>query len=152
METAQIVKMLLTSPDFDAGEEIPEKYTCDGDNVSPALELDNIPPETKSLAILMDDPDAPSGTWTHWLVWDIMPAKEIEESYQGGTMGINDFRTISYQGPCPPIGTHRYFIRVYALDVILDLAAGSTRDDLLKAMEYHIIGTGELMGLYSQAD
>jgi len=151
METAQVVKILLTSPDFNAGEEIPAKHTCDGDNLSPALVLDNIPPEAKSLAIIMDDPDAPSGTWTHWLVWDIPPATEIEENYTGGTMGKNDFGSIGFQGPCPPIGTHRYFIRVYALDVLLGLAAGSTRDELLKAMEYHIIGAGELMGVYSQS-
>ncbi|NDK55804.1 YbhB/YbcL family Raf kinase inhibitor-like protein [Pontibacter sp. BT213] len=143
--------MLLKSPSFEAGDTIPTRYTCDGENVNPALELNDIPPDTRSLALIMDDPDAPAGTWTHWLVWDIAPGTNIAEKSEAGTMGINDFGTTNYQGPCPPIGIHRYFFRVYALDTTLELPTGSTREELLKAMEYHVIGSGELMGLYSHA-
>ena len=149
MEPVELVKILLKSAAFEAGDTIPVQFTCDGDNVSPALELDNIPAETVSLAILMEDPDAPSGTWTHWLAWDIPPSATIEENSSEGILGKNDFGTTLYQGPCPPIGTHRYFFRVYALDTKLELPAGSTRPEMLKAMEYHVIGSGELVGLYS---
>lgn len=149
MEQATLQKLLLKSPAFEAGENIPARHTCDGENINPALELDNIPPETRSLALIVDDPDAPAGTWTHWLVWDIAPSNIIEEKSEKGTMGLNDFGTTIYRGPCPPLGVHRYFFRVYAMDKTLDLPAGSTRKEMLKAMEYHIIGSGELMGLYS---
>ncbi|WP_162426824.1 YbhB/YbcL family Raf kinase inhibitor-like protein [Pontibacter pudoricolor] len=150
MEPVKPVKIHLKSSAFDAGETIPEQYTCDGDDVNPGLELDNIPAATVSLAILMEDPDAPSGTWTHWLAWNIPPSQTIEENSAEGVLGKNDFGTILYQGPCPPMGTHRYFFRVYALDIKLDLPAGSTREQMLKALEFHVIGSGELMGLYSK--
>jgi Raf kinase inhibitor-like YbhB/YbcL family protein len=149
MEQATLLKLLIKSPAFVTGETIPTRYTCDGENINPELELDNIPLETRSLAVIVEDPDAPTGNWTHWLVWDITPGNGIEENSEAGTMGINDFRTTIYQGPCPPIGTHRYYFRVYALDKMLGLPVGSTREEMLKAMEYHIIGSGELMGLYS---
>ena len=149
MEQATLLKLLIKSPAFATGETIPNRFTCDGENINPELELDNLPPETRSLAVIVDDPDAPTGNWTHWLVWDIAPGNSIEENSEAGTMGINDFRTTIYQGPCPPIGTHRYYFRVYALDKMLGLPVGSTREEMLKAMEYHIIGSGELMGLYS---
>lgn len=148
--TVVLTKLELKSPDFEAGENIPVQYTCDGENINPALELHNIPPETVSLAILMEDPDAPTGTWTHWLAWDIPNTTKIEENAVVGTQGINDFGTTTYQGPCPPIGTHRYFFRVYALDIKLELPIGSSREEMQKALEYHVIGSGELMGTYGQ--
>lgn len=151
MESTELIKIQLTSPAFEAGEKIPTRFTCDGEDISPELQMDNLPPETQSLAIIMDDPDAPSGTWTHWLVWNILPDNVIKENNTEGVLGINDFGSIKYQGPCPPIGSHRYFFRVYALDTRLSLPFGSTHDELLKAMEYHILGSGELMGVYSLA-
>lgn len=151
MEQATLLKLLIKSPAFETGENIPARYTCDGENINPALELENIPQGTQSLALIVDDPDAPAGTWTHWLVWDLPPNNLIEENSEKGIMGLNDFGKSIYQGPCPPIGVHRYFFRVYAMDKPLGLPAGSTREEMLKAMEYHIIGSGELMGLYSHA-
>ncbi|MBC5774743.1 YbhB/YbcL family Raf kinase inhibitor-like protein [Pontibacter sp. KCTC 32443] len=151
MEPITLTKLQLESPAFNAGEKIPSEYTCDGENINPELELDNIPSPTVSLALLMEDPDAPAGTWTHWLLWDIPITNKIEENSAVGVPGINDFGNSKYQGPCPPIGTHRYFFRVYALDTTLGLPMGSKKEELLKAMEYHVIGSGELMGTYGQS-
>ena len=149
MQNTVLVKLNVSSPAFDAGEYIPAKFACDGENINPKLELADLPPETVSLALIVEDPDAPNGTWTHWLVWDIPPTNVIEENSIPGVRGLNDFGTLDYGGPCPPIGTHRYFFRVYALDTKLNLSEGSTRDDMMKALEYHVIGSGELMGNYS---
>ena len=138
--------------------KIPAKYTCDGVNVSPALEWGQAPEGVKSYALICDDPDAPVGTWVHWVYYDI-PAetKGLPENVApdkkpptGGKQGVNDFRKIGYGGPCPPGGTHRYFFKLYVLDVVLELAGGATKQQLLDAMEGHILAQTQLMGLYKR--
>ncbi|MFD2247857.1 YbhB/YbcL family Raf kinase inhibitor-like protein [Pontibacter ruber] len=151
METKSTVRLSVSSPAFREGEHIPSRYTCDGENINPALEVGRLPEGTQSLALIVDDPDAPGGTWTHWLVWDIDPATTlIREDSKPGTEGRNDFGNVQYGGPCPPGGTHRYYFKLYALDRKLGLREGSSRQDLLKAMEQHVLGSGELMGRYSR--
>jgi Raf kinase inhibitor-like YbhB/YbcL family protein len=150
--------MKLTSSAFDESGMIPGKYTCDGADVSPPLKWDSLPDGTKSLALICDDPDAPMGTWVHWVYYDI-PAetKDLSENVvsderpaSGGVQGINDFRRIGYGGPCPPGGTHRYFFKLYALDILLNLSPGATKNQVLEAMENHILDHAELMGKYSR--
>ena len=143
-------ELTITSPAFGNNKPIPSKYTCDGDNVNPTLNIEGTPEETKSLVLIVDDPDAPMGTWDHWIVWNIPPTNKIEENSVPGTEGLNDFRKHSYGGPCPPSGTHRYFFKVYALDTKLDLNPNSRKKDVEKAMKNHILAKGELVGLYSR--
>jgi len=148
--------MTIASPAFRAGEMIPAEFSCDGPNVSPPLVFENIPAEAKSLAIIVDDPDAPAGTWVHWVAYNIPAgtkelAKNIppqKELSNGTRQGTNDFRRISYGGPCPPGGTHRYFFKLYALDIVPNLAAGATKAQLLDAMKGHILDQAELMAKY----
>jgi len=148
--------MEIKSSAFGSGEMIPVKYTCDGADFSPPLEWTAGPAGTKSFALICDDPDAPMGTWVHWVVYDIPPTTTMlaegitreRELTGGGTQGINDFRKIGYGGPCPPGGTHRYFFRLYALDTLLGLKPGITKDQLLKAMKGHILAEAQLMGTY----
>lgn len=147
-ETA-VQKLIVASPAFENSTRIPEKYTCDGDDVNPPLNIGGLPKGTKSLVLIVDDPDAPMGTWDHWVVWNIPPTEKIEENSVPGTEGLNDFRRHSYGGPCPPSGTHRYFFKVYALDIMLDLDPGSRKGDVERAMEGHILAIGEIIGLYS---
>lgn len=141
----------IESPAFRQNGQIPQKYTCDGEDVNPPLRITNVPPSAKSLALIVDDPDAPGRTWVHWVVWNI-PAStsEIGEDSvpDGSAQGMNDFRKNPYGGPCPPSGTHRYFFKLYALDTTLDLGSRSTKPDLEGAMRGHIVGQAELMGLY----
>ena len=143
-------QLLVSSSAFVNNGSIPKKYTCDGKNVNPPLIIENIPDNTKSLAIVVDDPDAPINTWVHWLVWNVQPTEKIMEGCVPGNEGINDFRQHNYGGPCPPSGTHRYFFRVYALDVKLNLGAGANRHELEAAMKNHVLGYGHLVGLYSR--
>ncbi|MBN1897636.1 MAG: YbhB/YbcL family Raf kinase inhibitor-like protein [Spirochaetes bacterium] len=151
-------KMILTSSAFKEGGMIPSKYTCDGENISPSVSWENFPEGTKSFAIICDDPDAPAGTWVHWVIFNI-PAKtrslpanvSPEKELNDGTLqGLNDFRKIGYGGPCPPSGVHRYFFKIYALDVVLELSAGATKAQLLKAMENHILAQAKIMGRYQR--
>lgn len=143
-------KLNISSPAFEDGGMIPALYTCEGKNINPPFEIGGIPEEAKCLAIIMDDPDAPAGTWVHWLVWNIPVTHHIRENHAPGMEGINDFQKPNYGGPCPPSGTHRYFIKIYALDALLDLPASSSKNLLEKAMSEHIIGFGELTGLYKR--
>ncbi len=143
-------ELTVTSPAFENNKLIPSKYTCDGDDVNPTLVIKEIPEETKSLVLIVADPDAPMGTWDHWIVWNIPPTDKIEEDTVPGTEGLNDFRKHSYGGPCPPSGTHRYFFKVYALDTKLNLDSNSRKRDVEKAMKDHILAQGELVGLYSR--
>jgi len=143
-------KLTITSPAFENNGFIPVKYTGDGDDVNPPLNIGGISEETKSLVLIVDDPDAPMGTWDHWIVWNIPPSEKIEEDSVPGVEGLNDFRKRSYGGPSPPFGTHRYFFKVYALDTKLDLAPNSRKKDVERAMKGHIIAQGELIGLYSR--
>ncbi len=139
-------------------QTIPQHYTCDGDNVSPPLEWGDVPDETKSLALIAEDPDAPGGTFTHWVLYN-MPANlrrlpenvRRDEILPNGTLqGINSFQRIGYGGPCPPGGTHRYYFRLYALDSMLELPPGVSKEMLLEAMEGHILAQTEVMGRYSR--
>ena len=141
----------VTSSAFAEGEVIPRRYTCDAQNVSPPLTLSGVPADAFSLALILDDPDAPGGTWVHWVEFNIDPVSEIPEDVGAlGTAGLNSFGITIYGGPCPPSGTHRYFFKVFALDVTLNLAAGASKAQLLAAMEGHVIAQAELMGLYSR--
>lgn len=150
-QTSEMVKALTISSDaFNDHGIIPAKYTCDGDNVNPPLTIGNIPKETKSLALIVDDPDAPIRTWVHWIVWNIPPAKKIKENEILGDEGVNDFGNNHYGGPCPPSGTHLYLFKVYALDKLLDLNPSATKIELEKAMSPHIIGFGKLVGSYKR--
>ena len=144
--------MEISSPAFPAEGMIPSKYTCDGDNVNPPLNIKKIPSRTKSLAIIVDDPDAPVNTWVHWIAWDIPVTPIIKENTQVGTEGLNDFQHCGYEGPCPFSGTHRYHFKVYALDTILSLPYGSLVRNLEKSMSEHIIGFGEIVGMYKKME
>jgi Raf kinase inhibitor-like YbhB/YbcL family protein len=147
-----VKKIVVKSPAFENNQLIPTKYTCDGDDVNPPLTIEDVPEGTKSLVMIVDDPDAPSGTWNHWVVWNIPPdTRKIEENTFPGTEGISTSRKHAYGGPCPPYGTHRYFFKVYALDAKLDLTADSTKNDVEKAMGSHILAEGELLGLYRRS-
>lgn len=129
---------------------IPPEYTCDGKDINPPLEISDFPDGTKTLALIMEDPDAPRGVFDHWLVWNISPNEAIAEQTNPGISGINDFGKTGYGGPCPPSGVHRYFFKIYALDTKLDLPAGADKKALLEAMTGHILAEGEIMGLYQK--
>jgi Raf kinase inhibitor-like YbhB/YbcL family protein len=141
----------VSSPVFENNKLIPAKYTCDGNDVNPPLTIEGTPAETKSLVLIVDDPDAPSGTWDHWVVWNIPPINRIEENSVPGTEGLTTDRQHSYGGPCPPWGTHRYFFKVYALDTLLDLSPNSSKKDVEKAVQGHVLAKGELIGLYRRS-
>jgi Raf kinase inhibitor-like YbhB/YbcL family protein len=146
------MEMTLTSQAFRYGNPIPAKYTCDGDGVNPHLVIHAVPEAARSLALVMDDPDAPNGLWVHWVLWDIPPeTAEIREHTVpfGAEQGLNSWGNRSYGGPCPPSGEHRYFFRLYALDSRLRLPVETTKDDLERSMEGHILATAELMGTYA---
>ncbi len=140
----------VTSPSFKENELMPAKYTCEGINVSPPLDIKNIPAQTKSIAIIMDDPDAAGGTYDHWIVWNLEPAQAIAENIEAGILGRNGSGNTSYKGPCPPTGTHHYHFKVYALDMMLTLKEGSSKAELQTAMQEHIIANGDLVGLYQK--
>ena len=141
-------ELTVKSPAFENNKLIPSKYTCDGEEVSPPLTVEGIPEKTKSLALIMEDPDAPAGLFIHWLVWNIPPTDKIQENSVPGTEGLNTNQKNSYHGPCPPGGTHRYYFKVYALDTLLKLGAFSEKEVLENAMQNHILAYGELLGLY----
>ena len=152
------VVFMLTSTAFKHEGMIPTQYTCDSADISPQLAWSNVPESTKSFALICDDPDAPSGDWVHWVMFNI-PAetRELKEKVASDTVlpngarhGITDFRKYGYGGPCPPRGTHRYFFKLYALDSMLTLTDKVTKKDLLEAMKGHILGQAELMGKYSR--
>jgi len=148
----------VTSSAFNNGGMIPAKYTCDGSDISPPLQWQPVPESTESIAVICDDPDAPVGTFVHWVLFNL-PAQtnELVENIPaaealpgGGVHGRNDFGRLGYGGPCPPSGTHRYFFKIYALDAKVNLQPGCRKSDLLKAMEGHILGQGQLMGKYKR--
>lgn len=149
----------VTSSAFTPGGVIPKQYTCDGKNISPPLAWAGVPSNAKSLVLIADDPDAPVGTWVHWVVFNIPSAvRELPEAIApietlstGGTQGKSSFGKIGYGGPCPPSGAHRYFFKIYALDTELNLRSASTKDDVVKAMDGHVIAEGQLMGKYQRS-
>jgi Raf kinase inhibitor-like YbhB/YbcL family protein len=142
-------KLVVECPEFNQNGHIPLQYTCDGENINPPVEISNIPADAKTLALIMEDPDAPSGTFIHWLLWNFYPQDKIMEKTSFGVSGINSFGRTGYAGPCPPSGTHRYYFKVFALDRELTIVAGEDKKSLLEAMEGHVLATGELMGRYS---
>ncbi len=145
-------KMKITSSAFQEGGSIPSKFSCDGADTSPPLQIADVPSGAKSLVLIVDDPDAPSGLFTHWTVWNISPQTSsiAEGNTPNGVQGTSDFGKSGYGGPCPPSGTHRYYFKIFALDRELDLPSGAKRGQLDAAMKGHVIAQGELMGRYSR--
>lgn len=152
------MEIKLKSTAFGEDGMIPKKYTCEGLDVSPPFSWTAVPAGTKSLAFTCDDPDAPGGTWVHWVLFNL-PAniQELPENIpqqkmlaNGAKQGMNDFRNVGYGGPCPPTGTHRYYFRLHALDTKIDLEAGIKKKQLMEAMEGHILAEGQLMGKYKR--
>jgi Raf kinase inhibitor-like YbhB/YbcL family protein len=148
------ISMELTSTAFSYSEEIPVKYSCNGGDISPQLSWNEPPAGTQSFVILMDDPDAPSGTYDHWVLFNVPPeTRTLLENFQPAApiiVGKNSSGQNKYAGPCPPAGTHRYFFKLYALDATLSLSASAYKNDVIAAMEGHILAQGELMGTFSQ--
>lgn len=145
--------MKLTSSAFNQNESIPAIYTCDGYNIAPPLEIHDVPVNTKSLVLIVDDPDAPRGTWIHWIVWNIDPETTlIEENVVpiGAVEGTTSFGKPGYGGPCPPSGAHRYFFKMYALNAILDLLEGASVEELVSVMKNHVVAETQLMGVYER--
>jgi len=156
------MSLSLTSPAFEAGGKIPSKYTCEGDDVSPPLKIAGVPEGTKSLALIVDDPDAPDPkapkvVWVHWVLYNLAPSSDAVPEYRGGgapdgaTVGLNSWQKASYGGPCPPIGRHRYFHKLYALDTTLP-AKPMTKAELEAAMKGHVVAQAELIGTYQKGD
>ncbi|WP_313889962.1 MULTISPECIES: YbhB/YbcL family Raf kinase inhibitor-like protein [Nostoc] len=150
--------MKLESSAFEANDLIPAKYTCDGEDISPPIVWDEVPIETESIVLIVDDPDAPGRTFVHWVVYDI-PATvhqlpehiaTVKTLPNGGVQGKNDFGKFGYGGPCPPSGIHRYFFKLYAIDKKLGLSAGASKNQLLAAIDSHILATAELIGRYKR--
>ena len=150
LANAEEGSMKLTSTAFSENAPIPAKYTCQGDDVNPPLEISGIPPAAKTLALIVDDPDAPMKTWVHWVVFNIAPTGEIKEASVPGLQGSNDFHKNAWGGPCPPSGTHRYYFKLYALDSTLDLKEGATKEQLEGAMKGRTLTQAQLMGVYQK--
>ena len=151
-ELIQDINMKLISSAFNHGNPIPSKYTCDGQDISPPLAFSDIPENTKSFALIMDDPDAPMGIWDHWIIFNMFSSiQNINEGETPKSMGgRNSWGRTGYGGPCPPSGEHRYFFKAYALDTELNLEEGVTKEELIEAMNGHIVGKAVLMGTYSR--
>ena len=152
--------MQIKSNAFRPEEKIPERYTCRGEDISPDISWENVPDKARTFALIMDDPDAPGGTWVHWVVYNIPAATRslpvhvstADKLENGAIQGITSFRKIGYGGPCPPVGhgPHRYYFKLYALDTRLELEPGASKEDLLKAMDGHILDQSELMGRFER--
>jgi hypothetical protein len=143
----------LESSAFEHAQAIPNRHTCDGEDLSPPLRWANVPEEARSLALLVDDPDAPNGVFTHWVAWGLDPGSDgLGEGEAGPSEGRNDFGTVGYRGPCPPPGhgRHRYVFRLYALDQGVELASGAGKDELEQAVVGHVVTTAELVGTYER--
>jgi Raf kinase inhibitor-like YbhB/YbcL family protein len=160
--SAGAARLLLSSPAFEPGGEIPRRYTCEGEETSPPLAWSGLPPETKSVALIVDDPDAPDPaapqrTWVHWVVYNLPPTVQglpegasARELPDGARQGLNDWNRPGYGGPCPPIGRHRYVHKLYALDAVLPPLRPATKAELEKTMAGHVLGSAELVGTYAQ--
>jgi len=152
------MEMRVRSSAFTDGGMIPERYTCDGEGISPPIAWEHVSDNIRSFALICEDPDAPMGTFTHWVVYDLPPdVSELPENVpnkdhlpNGGVHGINSLHKIGYFGPCPPSGTHRYFFKVYALDKKLDIRPGADKDHLMEAMKRHVVAQGQIMGKYQR--
>jgi Raf kinase inhibitor-like YbhB/YbcL family protein len=141
----------IKSPAFTENGPIPQKYTCQGENCNPPLEIEGIPPETKSLVLIVDDPDAPLGTWVHWVVYNIPVGPSIGEKSVPGKEGLTSVGNQPYHGPCPPSGTHRYFFKLFALNTLLDFKSPPDKAALARAMRRHVLDKAELVGLYKKS-
>ncbi len=157
--TGHVMKIQITSTAFADGQPIPVKYTADALDISPPLAWSNAPAGAKSFALIADDPDAPTGTWVHWVIYDLPPATarlaedqfKVAQFKNGAKQGLNDFKKTGYNGPAPPPGkAHRYYFKLYALDKMTGLAPNMTKADLLKAMDGHVLGEGQLKGTYQR--
>ncbi len=142
--------MEIKSPEFKDGQYIPAKFTCEGADINPELVVYNIPEKTKSLGLIVDDPDAPRGTWVHWVVFDIPVLSRIKENSIPGKQGVNSAQGRNYHGPCPPSGVHRYFFKLYALDTMLNLKEGINKEQFEKAAQGHVLAQAQLFGLYQK--
>jgi Raf kinase inhibitor-like YbhB/YbcL family protein len=145
--------MKIMSSAFENNAKIPARYTCDGENINPPLSFVNVPENTKSLVLIVDDPDSPTGTWAHWVVYNIDPkTKEIPENSipQGAVLGMTTFGRAGYGGPCPGAGIHRYFFKLYALSETLTLSSNADKQTVIKAMKDSVLGQAELIGLYAR--
>lgn len=152
MPETKAATLIVKSEAFEHEGTIPEKYTCDGQGINPPLQLEDLPKGTESLVIIAADPDAPRGTFDHWLAWNIPPITIIDENYTGGVSGMNGAGKTGYYGPCPPSGSHRYYFYVYALDTTLHLQAGSNKKALLEEIQKHLLAKGILMGRYERKE
>jgi Raf kinase inhibitor-like YbhB/YbcL family protein len=150
MAQTVIHKLNISSPAFDHEGNIPSKYTCEGEGINPPITIEGIPDETKSLAMIVEDPDAPGGTYDHWLVWNIPNMEIIRENSNPGISGTNSSGKTGFHPPCPPKGTHRYYFTLFALDSEIELAPGESKVQLQKAMKQHILAKGALMGKYQR--
>jgi len=142
--------LTISSPAFNNGGNIPAEFTCEGEDKNPPIIIDGVPDDSKSIVLIMDDPDAPGKTFDHWIVWNIKPQKKIHEDSNPGENGKNSLGKNAYTGPCPPSGTHRYFFKVYALDCLLDLKKTADKTAVEQAMKDHILAHGALIGLYKK--
>ncbi|MDD5477052.1 MAG: YbhB/YbcL family Raf kinase inhibitor-like protein [Candidatus Omnitrophica bacterium] len=142
--------MRISSPAFEHNAFIPVKFTCQGKGVNPPLSIEGLPKETKSLALIVDDPDAPGGDFVHWVVYDAPVTSRVEENSVFGKQGVNSLGKSGYVSPCPPAGVHRYFFKIYALDTLLNLKAGISKTNLEFAMTGHILDQAQLVGLYQK--
>jgi len=150
MSTQTETGLSVRSVAFSNGGPIPPRYTCEGENINPPLEVSGFPQGTRALALIVEDPDAPGGVYDHWIVWNMPPNNTIVENSKAGVSGRNSFGNTGYGGPCPPSGSNRYFFKVYALDAELNIQPGSDKKALQTAMKEHILGTAELMGRYQK--
>lgn len=150
MTTTVHTTLKISSPAFENNSYIPSKFSCEGENVNPEIYIGNLPEDTQSIALIMDDPDAPNGTYDHWLMWNIPPIEKIEENSAPGVQGVNSAFKQKYIGPCPPSGVHHYHFKVFALDSHINLPRGTNKDALIRAMEGHIRAYGKLIGLYKR--
>jgi Raf kinase inhibitor-like YbhB/YbcL family protein len=146
--TFQSSPLTITSPDFENEGKLPEKFSCDGEGVNPTLQIQGLPDGTKSLVLIVEDPDVPLATFNHWLVWNIPPQDVISENTTPGIQGNNSMGKNSYSSPCPPAGMHRYFFKVYALNSMLELDGDANKKEVEQAMNGHVIAQGEIMGWY----
>ena len=150
MEPTVTQQLNVVSPAFRNEENIPVRYTCDGEGINPPLEINNIPDGTHTLALIVEDPDAPGRTYDHWIVWNIKPALVIKENSNPGTSGNNSSGKTGYHPPCPPKGMHRYYFHVFALNTQVDLMLGEAKEKLQQAMKGHILAKGTIMGKYER--
>jgi Raf kinase inhibitor-like YbhB/YbcL family protein len=158
-QKAPMSDLYLKTPAFQPGSEIPQQYTCEGEDLSPPMQWGGAPKGTQSFALIAEDPDAPSGTFTHWVLYELPPSvtelpqglPRTEHVKFGGSQGMNDFGKLGYGGPCPPPGKpHRYFFKLYALDNMPDVKPGAKKEDLERAMEGHVLAQAEIMGKYQR--